>query len=195
MRKCVKMQGKAAEGRVSALLHGLGVNYHVFDNVMLKTAMGKGTTQIDHVVVSSFGIFVVETKSHKGWIYGDCVHKNWTQVLYSRNGSLRYKFYSPYLQNAGHLKNMYKLTGLDCSYFMGLVVFTNPGADLCNVACPCVIRADDLQRVVWSQTQVKLPQDAVNRVCALLTEANVQSKYFDRKHVSYVRRLQDGYRC
>jgi len=30
----------------------------------------KGTTQIDHVLVSRFGIFVIETKNMKGWIFG-----------------------------------------------------------------------------------------------------------------------------
>ena len=32
---------------------------------------GGGTTQIDHVIVSVHGIFVVETKNMKGWIFGD----------------------------------------------------------------------------------------------------------------------------
>lgn len=29
---------------------------------------GQGSTQIDHVVISPFGIFVIETKNYKGWI-------------------------------------------------------------------------------------------------------------------------------
>jgi hypothetical protein len=28
-----------------------------------------GTTQIDHIIVSPYGIFVVETKNMDGWIY------------------------------------------------------------------------------------------------------------------------------
>ena len=30
-----------------------------------------GTTQVDHVVVSPFGVFVIETKDLAGWIFGD----------------------------------------------------------------------------------------------------------------------------
>lgn len=42
--------------------------YHKMHNVTLKT--DRGSTQIDHIVVSRHGIFVVETKFMKGWIYG-----------------------------------------------------------------------------------------------------------------------------
>ena len=38
-------------------------------NVTLKTL--DGTTQIDHVFVSRFGVFIVETKNYSGWIFGD----------------------------------------------------------------------------------------------------------------------------
>ena len=43
--------------------------YHSINNVTIPTA--KGTTQIDHVIVSKYGIFVAEAKNIKGWIYGD----------------------------------------------------------------------------------------------------------------------------
>lgn len=43
-------------------------SYHKVHNVTLPTP--DGTTQIDHVFVSRFGIFVVEKKHMKGWIYG-----------------------------------------------------------------------------------------------------------------------------
>lgn len=41
--------------------------YRSINNVTIPTA--NGTTQIDHVIVSRYGIFVVETKNIKGWIY------------------------------------------------------------------------------------------------------------------------------
>ncbi|WP_428746064.1 nuclease-related domain-containing protein, partial [Sulfurimonas sp.] len=50
--------------------------YYLIKNVTLPTE--DGTTQIDHIVVSEFGIFVVETKNMKGWIFGDEKQKNWT---------------------------------------------------------------------------------------------------------------------
>ena len=41
--------------------------YRVLNDVTLPTP--NGSSQIDHVVVSIYGIFVIETKNYKGWIY------------------------------------------------------------------------------------------------------------------------------
>ncbi len=52
-----------------AIAHALlldGKVYRSINNVTIPTA--SGTTQTDHVIVSPFGIFVVEAKNMKGWI-------------------------------------------------------------------------------------------------------------------------------
>ncbi|MBE9586482.1 NERD domain-containing protein [Mucilaginibacter sp. JRF] len=46
-----------------------------------------GTAQIDHLIVSPFGLFIVETKNLKGWIFGSVNQPRWTQVIFG------YKFY------------------------------------------------------------------------------------------------------
>ena len=51
--------------------------YASFRNVTLPTP--DGTTQIDHIFVSQFGVFVVETKNMKGWIFGSERQAQWTQ--------------------------------------------------------------------------------------------------------------------
>ena len=48
------------------------------------------THQIDHVIVSSKGIFSVETKNYSGRIYGEDNQKEWTQVL--NYGKVKNKF-------------------------------------------------------------------------------------------------------
>ncbi|NOQ13266.1 MAG: nuclease, partial [Methyloprofundus sp.] len=44
----------------------LDKGHHLIKNVTLATQ--DGSTQIDHIIVSKYGIFVVETKNMKGWI-------------------------------------------------------------------------------------------------------------------------------
>ncbi len=56
--------------------------YRPFHNVTIPD--GAGTTQIDHVYVSPFGIFVVETKNYKGWIFGGERDSQWTQSIYRK---------------------------------------------------------------------------------------------------------------
>jgi len=54
--------------------------YHLIKNVLLPTE--DGTTQIDHIIVSVYGVFVVETKNMKGWIFGNPNQPYWTQKIY-----------------------------------------------------------------------------------------------------------------
>lgn len=42
---------------------------HLMNHVTLQ--LKDGTTQIDHVLVSRFGVFVIETKDYKGWIFAN----------------------------------------------------------------------------------------------------------------------------
>ena len=73
--------------------------YKVFNNLFLKLEDGK-TSQIDHVVVSIFGIFVIETKNYSGWISGDERSEYWTQSFFKS----KKRFLNPIWQNYGHVK-------------------------------------------------------------------------------------------
>ena len=75
--------------------------YYIFNNLTLKTE--DGSTQIDHVIVSLYGIFVIETKDCTGWIFGDEKGKVWTQLLPGNN---KYTFQNPYRQNFKHIKTL-----------------------------------------------------------------------------------------
>ena len=79
----------------------LNINeYHLVKDVTLPTE--KGTTQIDHIVVSKYGIFVIETKNMKGWILGGANKKHWTQKIYKHTS----KFQNPLHQNYKHVKTL-----------------------------------------------------------------------------------------
>ena len=91
--------------------------YHLIPDLMLPTP--DGTTQIDHVIVSRYGIFVMETKTYKGWIYGGENESQWTQVIFRR----KERFQNPLRQNYKHTKALYDLTGIPQEYFKSLVVF------------------------------------------------------------------------
>ena len=91
--------------------------YHLIPDIMLPTP--DGTTQIDHVIVSRYGIFVIETKTCKGWIYGSENEPQWTQVIFRR----KERFQNPLRQNYKHTKTLSELTGIPENYFKSLVVF------------------------------------------------------------------------
>ncbi|MCG3809873.1 NERD domain-containing protein [Psychrobacter sp. Ps4] len=93
--------------------------YHRLNGITLPRANG-GSTQIDHIIVSVYGIFVIETKNYKGWIYGSEKQKQWTQAF--PNGS-KYKFQNPLRQNYLHIKTLADLLGLELSYFHSMIAF------------------------------------------------------------------------
>ena len=86
--------------------------YHLIKNVTLPTFIeGKeqGTTQIDHIIVSKYGVFVVETKNMKGWIFGSEHQKQWTQQIYKH----KTKFQNPLHQNYKHIKTLESLLEIE----------------------------------------------------------------------------------
>lgn len=93
--------------------------YHRLNGITLPRANG-GSTQIDHIIVSIYGIFVIETKNYKGWIYGSENQRQWTQVF--QNGS-KFKFQNPLRQNYLHIKTLSDLLGLELSYFHSMIAF------------------------------------------------------------------------
>ncbi|MDP2417341.1 MAG: NERD domain-containing protein, partial [Hydrogenophaga sp.] len=91
--------------------------YHLIKNVTLPTE--DGSTQIDHIIVSEFGVFVVETKNMKGWIFGSPNQKTWTQKIYKHSN----KFQNPLHQNYKHLKTLETLLGLTEQQLHSVIVF------------------------------------------------------------------------
>ena len=91
--------------------------YHALHDLLIP--LYESTTQIDHLYVSRYGIFVVETKNYAGWIYGDAEQKQWTQVLYQQ----KRRFYNPLKQNETHIKALAYLLKLPMDKFHSIVVF------------------------------------------------------------------------
>lgn len=91
--------------------------YFPLNNLTLPTK--NGTTQIDHVIVSKFGIFVVEAKNIDGWIFGDERSSVWTVVKPGR----KFKIQNPMRQNYRHVKAISEFLGVDEARLHSLVMF------------------------------------------------------------------------
>lgn len=91
--------------------------YHLMEDVTLPLA--NDTTQIDHVVVSIYGVFVIETKNMKGWIFGSERQAMWTQKIYKHSQ----RFQNPLRQNYKHVVAVRELLGLAEAEVHSVVVF------------------------------------------------------------------------
>jgi hypothetical protein len=134
-----------------------------------------GTTQIDHVVVSRFGVFVIETKNLTGWIFGDERSRKWTQSIYGH----RYQFLNPLRQNYKHLKAVEDLLGLGPRCLHSVVVFVG-SSRFKTVVPPNVLERRALVRYIRSKTDILLSEKQMEDVIRTL-ETSVPSRFGVRR--------------
>jgi restriction system protein len=118
--KSARFKGATGEAlvRFSARLKLHPETYRALHNVSLKG--GSGTTQIDHIIVSRFGVFVIETKHMKGWIFGSERDSQWTQSIFGNS----YSFQNPLRQNYRHVKVLEAALDIPAAAIHSLVVFS-----------------------------------------------------------------------
>lgn len=177
-------KGALGEFIVNRLLATLPKSdYVTIKDVTLPTE--DGTTQIDHVVVSKFGIFVVETKNMKGWIYGSAQQKRWTQKIYRHSST----FQNPLHQNYKHTKTLESL--LDCAPEMlhSLIVFV--GDSTFKTQMPAnVTNARGGLRYIRTFHDVVMTEDEVQHILATLNalklNPGIVTSWKHRKHVQSI---------
>lgn len=157
--------------------------YHLIKNVTLPT--DDGTTQIDHVLVSEFGVFVVETKNMKGWIFGGPHQRFWTQKIYRSN----HKFQNPLHQNYKHVRTLQALLGLDDHQIHSVVVFV--GDSTFKTPMPeNVTQGLGYIRYIKSQQELVLSPEQVVEVREKVASGRLKASFAtDQAHARYVRGL------
>ncbi|MGA4440501.1 NERD domain-containing protein [Psychrobacter pocilloporae] len=158
--------------------------YHRLNNVTLPLANG-GSTQIDHIIVSVYGIFVIETKNYKGWIYGSEKQKQWTQVF--QNGS-KFKFQNPLRQNYLHIKTLADLLGLELSYFHSMIAFIGECELKTRDELPEHVLTSGMVSYVKKKQDKLLTEDEVTSIIEQI-ESNRFSKSWrtNRQHKAYLK--------
>jgi restriction system protein len=153
--------------------------YRSIHDIILPT--GNGTTQIDHIVVSRFGIFVIETKNMSGWIFGRETDTHWTQVLF-RN---KYRFQNPLRQNYCHTKSLADFLALDHSLFHSIVFFI--GDCQFKTAVPKAVISSGLLSYIKQFTQPCLNDMRVGEVVDTLNALKANPRLSRQTHLANVR--------
>lgn len=193
IRQTIKNRNKGKEGEKSVITTLRQLNksdYKLLDNVLL-ASRGK-STQIDHIVVSKYGIFVIETKNYKGLIRGNTEATHFYQVL----GNKQYSFYNPYKQNEGHiasltyilnpiLKKMNKknipIYSIVC--FTGQVKLSITGQNYLSV-----LKEDVLLKRIKSQRNEVLTSREVKYLVKRIKKSSSKGLLSGLKHIFYVKR-------
>ena len=170
----------AVSGKIERLIK-TNSDYHLFNNVILK-ALG-GTTQIDHILISPYGVFVIETKNYKGWIFGGENQRRWTQSLrrkytaYSLFNKYKFQFQNPLHQNYKHIKAVESFLGVASKLVFNVVVFVGDSefkTDMPNN----VMKLRDFLPYIKSHTERIINEETVEKFC-LKFRAHMSSASFN----------------
>ena len=120
-KRRIQAEENTGEGAVRRLLSRVfsGKDFHLMNSITLPT--GNGTTQIDHILISRFGVFVIESKHYNGWIFGNASNPKWTQVVFYKKN----RFQNPIHQNYKHVMTVRDILDfLPAEDVRSVVVFT-----------------------------------------------------------------------
>tara|TARA_R110002096_G_scaffold318022_1_gene512386 strand:+ start:373 stop:1596 length:1224 start_codon:yes stop_codon:yes gene_type:complete len=163
--------------------------YRIFNNVFLPRPDKAGSTEIDHIVLSPYGIFVIETKNLGGWIHGSENDENWTLTFPGKKHAIQ----NPLRQNHLHVQALKSFLALPDSTFHSII-------NLCGRATfktekpRNVVDTLFLSRTIKSYQTVILNPEALERATHRL-EAWIPSremKRLKRGHIPFLRSHHGG---
>ena len=140
-------------------------HYTVFRDVALRcdTPSGPETIPFDHLVVSPYGIFVIETNPCSGWIFGRERDPVWTRIHYR----IKRNFQNPLIQGRVRTRALQELLALDPLALHSLVVFAG-SAELRTPMPPQVTRLGGMLPYIQVRTEELLGFDEAARATAVI---------------------------
>ena len=136
-----------------------------------------GTAQIDHILVSPFGIFVIETKNYKGWIYGSESQSNWTQVIYKS----KHNFQNPLRQTHRHKKVLSKYLSIIETNIQTVICFV--GDVQFKTELPSNVLRSGVSSYIEQFDKRVFSEEEVERIMALLTNVKSEINISKEEHI------------
>lgn len=164
---------------------------YVYHDITLPTSKGH-TTQIDHLVLSRKGIFVIETKNLNGILIGDVDQTHWKHINHLKKEN---QIYNPIFQNNGHLKHISALLNIPKHDLVGVV--TNVGdAKLKGsinplLSKPVIRRGTGFAFSIWWSSKKVFSQEQIDAFKSIIDKVMLeQSALTNEKHIDYVKRFK-----
>jgi hypothetical protein len=151
--------------------------YRELNNVTIPTP--DGTTQIDHVIVSRYGIFVIEAKNMGGWIFGNEKSAEWTQ---SFSGG-KFKFQNPLRQNYRHTKCLSEFLCIEHNHLHSVVMFW--GESTFKTPMPENVLDKGYSSYIQSKTTVLFSDEEVDQIVSAIQTGKLPRTWATRReHVA-----------
>ncbi len=175
-----RFKGRAGEKSVAKSLSVLPENEYKLINDLLLPAEESFTSQIDHVVLSCKGIFVIETKNYSGIISGSEKSSEWTQNIYGN----KHSFKNPVFQNYGHIKALEKaLSGFSPLKFYSVIAF--PEKAKLNVKAektPVIYYSEIAATILRTEAEISLSPETVDSIRERLISLSIDDRESRKAH-------------
>ena len=177
-----RIKGIVGEKTISSILLLLDkTEYKVINNIVLKS--GAVTTQIDHLIISDFGIFVIETKNFKGWIFGGENSEYWQQVIFKS----KIKFYNPIRQNHRHINALKTcLKEYPNLKYKSIIVFSTRATIKVNTSTD-VIYSNQLLPFIKNYQEKNLSIDDKEIIFQKIKSDNLINTFDKQKHIKSIK--------
>ena len=163
-------KGMIGEELIVKEIEKLDIYHKIVQNVYIDIDNKK--TEIDIILITCVGVFVIESKNFNGIIYGKQNDINWTQFLNYENKN---QFKNPINQNEYHIKFLSKYLKKDISIFYSYIIFGN------DANINKVITDDDIKVIKLYQLLKYITEDIHNNDICLSNE-EIDKIYIDLKY-------------
>lgn len=164
-------KGVFAEYKLNQLLRWrLSKQYQHFRKLKLYTAKDE-LTEIDHLVLCPYGIFVIKVRSDRGRISGNETAANWRRHYFARDKQLMNPLHQNF-KNVEAVKHLLQLLGKESAQAVYSVVVFNRVAQFASTMPSNVMYVDAAAAYLKQFTEVVLSDEQVSRFAAVLKQAS-----------------------
>lgn len=188
-----KEKGDKGEGLAYDELKKYGYNY-VVRNTYVPNGKG-GYSEADLVLISSGGVYVLESKYFGGWIFEREDDNQWTQSFWAGNKKHSSRFYNPIKQNENHIIAIERYLDIHRMYFYNCSVFSDhcelKNITLNNNTNAKVFHLKDLVGNVRHNDRLKgniLTLEAQDEIYNMLLPMANRSEEFKQEHINRIKR-------
>jgi hypothetical protein len=184
--------GELGEHKINIQLDQLPKDCKYLSDLLIRNSKSRsGYSQIDHLVISPYGLFVIETKNYNGEIRGARSERYWSV-------SNRFKMYNPLMQNYGHIKAIeMQLTDFKNIKYISMISFTmrcrfSIDPELRKIHSDELIVYDvelsefihrKITRLKTEQPQPILTETEINLIHGKMAEANIVDPTVRAEHI------------
>lgn len=162
-------------------------HYRIFNDVFIPRLDGEGNTQLHHIVLSRFGVFVIQGQPEDGLITGGLEDRDWTLI----QADSRKRFINPIIRSTYHLKALAKFLELPESSLLPIIYFD--AEPRFEAARPPYLLTGGLGRYIISHHEELLTVDELDEIAlkfACLTSHRDPQAAMEKHQAARARRLR-----